>query len=232
MRPRITYLLVVGALLLTASMGTGAQTPVRPGPYLHPKLKAKEVKVRTVVVLPPAIVTMTKQGVKGSEGMGNEEDQATNDLSSLVASDLSKTGLSVESPFTEAALKDNNDLKYALADVQKKYDEVAPQLYRKPKDVKKGRFTLGDMVSVLNSKGNADALVIIRSEGVKLTKGKGMMTGGLIGLAASKKATFTTDVVVVDAKTGDVLYFDCFVSGGMPKDKLFEKSFKKITAPK
>ena len=231
MRPRISYLLAVGLLLLAASVGAGKQTPVRPGPYLHPKLKAKEIKIQKVLVLPP-IVTMTKQGVKGSEGMSKEEDEASSGLASRVSADLTSSGLSVEAPFTEEALKGNDELKYALADVQKKYDELAPKLYRKPKDVRKARFSLGDMVAVLNSKGNADALVIVRSEGVKLTKGKGMLTGGLIGLAAAKSATFTTDIVLVDAKNGDVLFLDGFVTSGIPKDKTFDKSFRKITAPK
>jgi hypothetical protein len=231
MRPRISYLLGVGLVLLAASVGVGGPPPVRPGPYLHPKLKAKEIKIQKVALL-PSIVTMTKQGVKGSEGMSTEEDQSSSQLSSRVSADLTSSGLSVQTPFTEADLKGNDELKYALADVQKKYDEVAPQIYRKPKDVRKGRFSLGDMVAVLNSKGDADALVITRSVGVKLTKGKGMLTGGLIGLAASKSASFTTYVVLVDAKNGDVLFLDEFLTSGIPKDKTFDKSFKKITAPK
>ena len=231
MRPRTRYLLAVGLLLLAASVGVGNQAPVRPGPYLHPKLKAKEVNIQKVVVL-PSIVTMTKQGVRGAEGMSKEEDEAANGLDSRVSADLTSSGLAVEAPFTEGALKGNDELKYALADVQKKFDELAPKLYKKPKDVRKGRFSLGDMVAVLNSKGNADALVIIRSQGVKVTKGKGMLTGGLVGLAASKNATFTTDVVLVDAKNGDVLFLDGFITSGIPKDKTFDKSFRKITAPK
>lgn len=225
MRPRFCYLLAV-VLLLFAATAQGAESV-----FLHPKLKAKEVNVKALVVL-PSMVTMTKQGVKGSEGMAKEEDATTDQLTSAVTADLKESGLSAEAPFTEAALNSNNELKYAVADVQKKFDEIAPQLYRKPKDVKKGRFTLGDMVAVLNSKGNTDALVIIRSAGVKITKGKGMLTGGLVGLAASKNATFTTHVVLVDAKTGDVLFLGIYITSGIPKDKAFEKSFKKILNPK
>jgi hypothetical protein len=51
-------------------------------------------------------------------------------------------------------------------------------------------------------------------------------------LAASKNASFTTHVVLVDAKNGDVLFLDAFLTSGIPKDKMFDKSFKKITAPK
>ena len=184
MRTRISSLLVAGLLLLAAPPSSGGQAPTRPGPFLNPKLKAKEINIRTVVVL-PSIVKITKQGVRGSEGMGKEEEEATSALASSVSAALTESGLSVEAPFTEEALKSNNELSYAVADVQRKFDEIVPQLYMKPKDVQKGRFSLGDMVAVLNTKGKADALVITRAEGEKWTKGKGMLTAGLIGLAAS-----------------------------------------------
>jgi len=115
-----------------------------------------------------------------------------------------------------------------VADVQKRFDDIAPKLYKKPKDVRKGRFSLGDQVAVLNSKGAEDALVIVRSEGLKETKGKSFMTGGLVGMALSKNATFRTHVAVVDAKNGDILFLGEYISSGLPKDKLFEKSFKSL----
>jgi hypothetical protein len=223
MKHRISYMLVAG-LLLSAASAQGVE-------FLHPKLKAKEANVRTVVVL-PSIVKMTKQGVKGAEGMAKEEEEATGALASSVSAALTKSGLSVETPFTEEALKNNNELKYAVADVQRKFDEIAPQLYGKPKDVRKGRFSLGDMVAVLNSKGTADALVIIRSDAQKQTKGRSFMTGGLVGMALSGSATFVSRVVLVDAKNGDILFLGNYISSGIPKETLFEKSFRSISAAK
>jgi hypothetical protein len=175
---------------------------------------------------------MTKQGVKGAEGMAKEEDEATGAFASVVSVSLTKSGLSVEAPFTGEALSNNSDLKYAVADVQRKFDEIAPQLYKKPKDVRKGRFTLGDMVAVLNSKGTADALVIIRSDGHKETKGRGVLTGGLAGLASSGTPQFVSHVVLADAKNGDVLFLGNYISSGIPKNKVFEKSFRSISAAK
>ncbi len=159
-------------------------------------------------------------------------ERATGALASSVSAALTKSGLSVETPFTEEALKNNNELKYAVADVQRKFDEIAPQLYGKPKDVRKGRFSLGDMVAVLNSKGTADALVIIRSDAQKQTKGRSFMTGGLVGMALSGSATFVSRVVLVDAKNGDILFLGNYISSGIPKETLFEKSFRSISAAK
>jgi hypothetical protein len=195
--------------------------------FIHPKLKSNEFLVKSVIVL-PAMVEMSKQGVKGAEGMGAEADQASTDIGASVSAALNERGMEVANPFSEDALKENSDLKYALADVQRKFDEVAKQLYKKPKDVRKGRFTLGDSVAVLNTTGKADALVFIRSKGVKQTKGKGFMTGGVIGLATSGNATFVSWVALVDAKTGDILFLSDFLSSGLPKAKLYEKTLQKI----
>ena len=146
---------------------------------------------------------------------------------------MTNRGLKVESPFTEEALKDNDELKYAVADVQKRFDEIAGELYKKHKDIRKGRFTLGDSVAVLNTTGTAQALVILRSTGVQLTKGKAYMSGGLLGMAlGSKKPTYQSRVALVDAKNGDILFLGEYTTDGLPKDKTYDKSFQNIPVGK
>ena len=71
-------------------------------------------------------------------------------------------------------------------------------------------------------------MVIIRADGTKQTKGKSFMTGGLMGMALSGKATFKSRVALVDAKSGDILFLGDYLSAGIPKDKTYEKSFKSI----
>src|ERR1700687_4322412 len=105
--------------------------------FIHPKLKGKEQTIKSVVALPP-IVELSKKGVKGREGMGKEAEEAMNTLSTSVSAALSERRLAVDSPFTEENLKRNDELKYAVADVQRKFDEIAKQLYKKHKDVRKG----------------------------------------------------------------------------------------------
>lgn len=199
--------------------------------FVHPRLKEKEATIQSVVLLPP-IVDMTKHGVKGKEGMGKEAEEATTTFFTGVSTALMGRGIKVDTPFTDEALAGNDELRYAVADVQKKFDEIANQLYKKHKDVRKGRFSLGDSVAVLNTKGNADALVIIRAAGQKETKGKSFMSGGLLGMAMSGTATFTSRVALVDAKTGDILFLGDYISRGIPKDKTYEKSFTNIPVTK
>lgn len=195
--------------------------------FVNPRLKGKEVTIGAVIMLPP-IVDVTKHGVKGAQGMGKEADQDTTEMASGVEKALTDRGISVQNPFTQEALESNEELRTAMADVQKRFDEIADQLYKKHKDVRKGRFTLGDSVAILNTKGTADALVIIRASGNQETKSKAFMTGGLLGMAMAGKPTFQSRVALVDAKNGDILFLGDYVSEGLPKDKAYEKSFQAI----
>ena len=195
--------------------------------YVNPKLKAHEATVKVAAVL-PAHVDIQKHGVKGVSGMGQEADDAARQVTFEVGKALSNRGVTVENPFTEEALKNNEDLRLAMADVQQRFDQVEPQLFKKEKDVKKGRFTLGDSVTVLNPTGKIDAFVIVRSLGAKETKSKAFMTGGLVGMALSGEADFRTRVAIVDAKKGDILFVGDFVSRGLPSDKVYEHSFKNV----
>ncbi len=201
------------------------------GEYLHPKLKAKELRLKTIYLLPPD-VEIAKHGVKGQEGMGKEAEEASASFAAAIASGLTSAGFSPVAPFTEEALKDQTELKYAVADVQRKFDQIAPQLYKKKKDVAKGRFTLGDSVATLNSAGKADALLILRAEGRKNTKGKGFMAGGVLGMALSGAVIYASKVAVVDARTGDIVFFGDYFGRGIPKDSKFADSFRKMAPRK
>src|ERR1700733_8253205 len=188
--------------------------------YFHPKLKDNELKTTKLVILPPAIL-VSKQGVKGQEGMGEEAEKATAHFAVEVAAALTERGASVETPFTEETLKGNDELRAALADVQRQFDEIAPKVFGKEKDVKKGRFSVGDGVAVLNMRGDADALVVVRAVGNQTTAGKAFMTGGLLGVAMTHgKVFYRSRVALVDAKTGDILFLGDYFSKGSPGTKL------------
>jgi hypothetical protein len=229
MKTRIYSILSLIALTLLVSGQAAAQ-------QLHPKLEKKEMAIKNVLVL-PAKVELTKSGMKGNEGMLKEADQAAEALPKLVAAALQKKGYTVlDDPFTPHALSENNDLKFALADVQNRYDALGQQLYQKPKDVKKGRFTLGDEVSRINPDGKADTLVFIRASGNKNTGGRkafGLLFGGpgmvFDGLFVS--------LSFVDAHSGEVLAITSangavdFVNKTEGMAENIEKSLKKLPAP-
>jgi hypothetical protein len=226
MTRRLCWPVALGIVMLVSSLPSAGQNVERT--YLHPKMQDKEVSLHKLVVLPPA-VQVAKHGVKGQEALGEESERAISQFSIEVAAALTEKGASVATPFTEEVLNDNDELRSALGDVQRQFDEIAPKLFDKKKDVKKGRFSVGDGVALLNAKGDTDAFVIVRAAGAEETKSKAFLTGGLLGVALNgNKVFYRSRVAIIDGKNGDVLFLGDYTSKGTPGTKLLEKSFQKI----
>lgn len=109
----------------------------------------------------------------------------------------------VPSPYTKEALSQNEEVKYALADVQKLFDAILPQIAKKPKDIRKGRFTMGDEVAKFGA--GADAILFVRAFGQLSTGGK--KTFAILVGGPGAFDLYTVDTVMVDSKTGNVLYY-------------------------
>ena len=202
--------------------------------YLHPKIKEKKVTVRSAVIL-PAKVELTKESAKGSEMMVAESEEASVKVVDAVAQALQEKKISLmQSPFDNKSEPMSEDRKYTLANIQARYDELLPKLVNKSKDVKKGRFSLGDEVMVLNVDKSADALVFIRGQGRVFTKGKMAFT--LLNPFSGAFPFLLVTVGIVDVHTGEVLVFTKPISASRvlkdPKalNKLIKKSLKKLPA--
>ena len=170
------------------------------GQYLHRKVTGKQTQIRSVVML-PAKVEVVRQSMKGPEGMAAESDLLSTRVSQLVSEALATKHITV---LTAAGAGEGDPQpKYTVADIQARYDALLPKIEKKRKDVKKGRFSLGDEVLNLHLDKNADAIVFIRGQGQKLTKGKTAFTLLVGGLPAYLQLM----IGVVDAHTGEVLVF-------------------------
>jgi hypothetical protein len=183
----------------------------------------------------PAKVELTKVSAKGSEMMVAESEQASIQVFDVVGQILQEKKINVlTSPFDNKSGALDDDRKYTLANIQARYDALLPKLVNKSKDVKKGRFSLGDEVMVLNVDKSADALVFIRGQGKVFTKGKTAFSI-LNPFSADFPVLFIT-VGIVDAHTGEVLVFTKPLAASKvvknPKslNKLIKKSLKKLPA--
>ena len=192
MKPKFTFL----ALFVFVVAG-----PIH-GQYLHPKISGKQTQIRNVVML-PAKVEIVRQSMKGPEGMAAESDLLSTRVSQLTSEALAAKHITVSAGATPATSEADTQQKYTVADLQARYDALLPKIAKKRKDVKKGRFSLGDEVLNLNLDKSADAIVFIREQGQKLTKGKTAFTLLVGGLPAYLQLT----IGVVDAHTGEVLVF-------------------------
>jgi hypothetical protein len=196
---RILYAaLLFGAILLCgATTHTTAQS-------LHPKLVSGKTVVRRVMILPPR-VEFTRQSVKGGESMIEESEQVAKALVATLG-DIFKEKQIVVVGEDGAALTqppaNDETLEYSLADAQRQYDALLPKMLKKTKDIKKGRYTLGDQVGSLAPGGDIDAFIFVRAFGSKPTKGKRIF--GLLQLSPAFPLVIA-NIGVVDARTGEVL---------------------------
>jgi hypothetical protein len=207
------------------------------GQKLHPKLKEGKVSLERLVIL-PAQVALVKNGMKGAEPMEKEAAAAAPLIEQATAQALTRKNLKVlGTPFTAESLQSNEKLKYALADVQRNYAELAAKIIRKQKDVEKGRFTLGDQVLLLNQDDNIDAFVFVQVSGQQNTGGK--KTLGALTLNPFLLVSFYfITVTVADARTGDILAHaftatksDVTKHENPKLTEVIAKSLKKLPAP-
>jgi hypothetical protein len=188
---------IVASLVLFCSANSLAQ-------FEHPDLKSGKKHVQSLLFM-PVQVQLTRVSMKGSEPMMEESRQTEKALSPVIANVLQQLGYKLDQDsLSPAVLEKDPDLRYTVDDLQKKFDEELQQMNRKAKDVRKGRFTLGDEVTKLPAGEGVDALLFVRANGQVLTGGKkafgALVTGGVYDTAFMRFG-------VVDAKTGDVLYF-------------------------
>jgi hypothetical protein len=197
--------------------------------FLHPRITTKETTVRKVVIM-PAKVQVVRQSMKGPEGMAQESELLSERVQKLLSEALAtKNVTTMAGPVLSA--EGDTQQRYTVADVQSRYDDLLPRIMKKRKDVKQGRFSLGDEVLNLNLDKSVDAIVFVRGEGQKLTKGKTAFTVLVGGAPAYLRLTIS----IIDARTGDVLLYTDPETSGDPMSaedntlrKAIEKSLKKL----
>ena len=172
--------------------------------YEHPSVKSGEFEVHSACMI-PAEGKLSKQGVKGSEGMSKQSDEWSTNLQNLVEGHLKSAGVELQPAMTAGASGASDDeLRQLVLQISQKYDEVAAKLNKKPKDIGKSRYTLGDQVALLPCSAHSDVVVFVEGEGQVLTGGKKAM-GAIFGGASASNATLI--LTMADAKTGEILVF-------------------------
>jgi hypothetical protein len=179
--------------------------------FAHPDLKSGKIVVRKALILPPR-ASVTKSGMKGNESLIPESRMVEAALPAIIAEALQEKGcLVLENAFAPEALEKNPDLKFAVADIQDRYDALHRHVSEKPKDVRNGRYTMGDEVANFNPGAAADALVFVRASGVVNTGGKKVL-GAIAGV--NEADYIVVNIALVDSQSGAVLYYGWSATGG------------------
>lgn len=164
-------------------------------PELNPNVETGRVAIATALVLPPGI-SFSKLGLRGTESQTPEADKLSETLSSLVSQELTLRGVRL---LLSAAEPRSDAEKYALADLQARFDNVHMLVHRRPRAIERGRYSLGDGVSAFAPAKGADALVFVRGQASETTPGRTALS------AFTAWQHLSADITFVNAKTGEVL---------------------------
>lgn len=173
--------------------------------YQSPDLKTGKKLIKNILILPPE-ASILKSSMKGSEPLVAESHALENGLSLVVGQALSGKGCNIlQDAFGADKLDQNSYLKYALSDLQARYDKLQILLSKKPKGVQTSRFSVGDEVANFSSGAAADGLVFVRAKGVVPTAGLKTFVV-LTGMGFTRNYA-KVNISVVDAQSGTILYF-------------------------
>ncbi len=181
-----------------------AFAPVAPGQVtLNAKFAGAKRRIHKVCMV-PSEATLYKAGVKGGEGMIKESEEWAVRINKAVRNAFTAQGAEITGDYVPEQLKADEKLREAVLRVRQKYNAVWPQIRRKPGDVKKGRYSMGDEIALLPCSECADAVAFVQVRGTVLTtSGKfGLTAGGPLALILPRSDMWLS---LVDAKTGEVI---------------------------
>src|ERR1039458_9384384 len=140
--------------------------------YVQRKVESQQFPVRSACFMPPA-AGLTKLGMKSAERMVKESNDWGDALHTLVATHLKSDGVAVDvatNSLTSGASA--NEIAQVIEQIEQKYDSVFPLMDKKPGQIAKSAYTLGDQVAMLPCAANSDVLVFVRAGGTVTTEGR------------------------------------------------------------
>jgi len=206
--------LVTAAFLCVSSSSAFASFRVTSSHTQH-KVSSGKFPIHTACMMPPR-GGLIKIGMKSAEGMSKESEAWRGSLEKLIESHLKTDGLTIESatdPLSSGASDD--EIGKVISQVQEKLHTLLPLVNKKPGQIAKSAYTLGDKVGMLPCSENSDILVFVQGEGQVLSDSRATMTF-LVGGPAQDALVLVT---MADAKTGEVLgLIQLYPGDGFPEN--------------
>lgn len=205
------FLVFAIAIFIFVSGSTAFASPFRTTwSYTQRKVTSGKFPIHSACMMPPA-GHLRRIGLKGAEGMTKESEAWAAALEALVESHLKSDGIAINSatnPLSSGASED--EIRGVISQVQQKYGAVLPLMNKKPGQIAKSAYTLGDEVGMLPCSENSDILVFVQGEGQVLTENRATMTF----LAGGPAEDAEVLVTMADAKTGEILGLIQLFPGG------------------
>jgi hypothetical protein len=169
--------------------------------YVQHKVQSRQFPIRSACFMPPA-AQLTKLGMKNAALLVKESNDWADALQTLVESHLKSDGIAIDvatNPLTSGA--SGTEIQQVINQIQQKYSSVSALMDKKPGEIAKSAYTLGDQVAMLPCSATSDVLVFVRAAGTAATENREAVSA-LIG-GPTSGATFI--VAMADAKTGEIV---------------------------
>lgn len=237
---------IISWVLIVLLVGCAARNP-----YLrqHSDIDAHCDEIKNIAIFPPNVKIFEIAFGKQPQLLAEEMEQTTKDLVKLIAEELSKRGFNT-TPFYQGQTSQSDSEKiFQEFEIEKLYINLSEELAKSTTTSQKKQFEclLGDEVKSIISSTNSDALFLAMFKGYSRTAGSisaditgkvmiAIITVGLIIPPKAPSGYEELQAALVDAKTGDVLWFNRVIdvyTGFIPPDfqedemkKLIKKLFK------
>lgn len=184
--------------------------------YAQRKVTSGKFPIHSACMMPPQ-GTLIKIGVAGAEEMPQESNTWAQALEAVVESHLKARGISVTSatnPLSSGASAD--EIRAVISQIQQKFKTISPLMNKRPKEIAKSAYTLGDQVGMLPCSENSDILVFVQGRGQVVTEARSAVSAFSYVGYEDEADLFIT---MADAKTGEILDLTQLYPGGnLPSD--------------
>ena len=213
---------VLAALISAVFFASCASATTPSWSYENQKVTSGEFLIRTACMM-PVEGKLSRATMKGGEGMSKESETWTTTLQNMVEAHLKAAGVQIfqaSDPLASGASDD--EIQQVILQLDQKYGEITKTLNKRPKDIGKSRYTIGDDAALLPCSAKADVLVFVEGEGQVTSGGKkamGMIVGG-----SGNTSYATLILTMADAKTGEIIAFSRMSNAESFGDKFVDQT--------
>jgi len=192
----------------------------------HPEFDESRKHIERIVVLPP-IVNVERIMFSGdNETLDSQEESFPLSLTAQARTILHTHGyLTCDVELIELAL-DNQDLAFQIEQIKNAYNAASEKLYDKSvpeDDYKHFRASIGPVVNSIADMANADALLLVKYEGITKSDGEmqkeiaaNLLLSALTGVYYQPiKSVSAIEVAIIDGYTGDILWVNTHAKIGL-----------------
>jgi hypothetical protein len=213
---------ILAALICTGLLGSFACATTPSWSYENRKVTSGEFPIRTACMM-PVEGKLSKVTMKGGTGMSKESENWTATLESMVEAHLKTAGVQIfQANDAMASGASDDEIQQVILQLNQKYGDITKTLNKRPKDIGKSRYTIGDEAALLPCSAKADVLVFVDGEGQVTSGGKkamGMIVGG-----SSNVSYATLVLTMADAKTGEIIAFSRMTNAESFGDKFVDQT--------